>query len=67
MGKLIEKTLVGLIIFVLITFMVLLILTFFKPSCRGTGGTSVAIGERVVIINNVPYRITAYECVQKKE
>lgn len=62
MGKLIEKTLVGLIIFVLIT----LILNFFnKPSCEDLGGTSVAIGQRTVIINNAPYRLTAYECIRE--
>lgn len=63
MGKLIENTLICLIIFVLIT----LLLTFFnKPSCEDLGGTSVAVGKRTVIINNAPYRITAYECVHKK-
>jgi len=62
MGKLIENTLICLIIFVLIT----LILTFFnKPSCEDLGGTSVAIGERTVIINNAPYRITEYECIRE--
>lgn len=66
MDKLIEKTIIGLIVGILSIFMILLILSAFQPSCEDLGGKQIAVGVKTVIINKFPHKVTEYECIQKE-